>query len=242
MEIVIDIVVLKIGLIMIGVGFLVKSAPGLIAGYNTMPKEKKAQVDIKGLSTFMRNALILIGLVLIAGYFLFKWLGLPVIANSLLLFVPLFGSAIAVIKAQKFDHNKDKKTKLPYIIIGAVLLFVTGLITYGFIPSKVYIDAESVRFSGMYGTEIPVTRIDSIYLADRIPEIKIRTNGYSFGGIKKGFFYLDEWGNNRLLMHSGNPPYLIVAETTGRKTILTFKDKSKTERTYNDIFNVLNSP
>ncbi len=58
------------------------------------------------------------GLVLMAGFYLFKWLGILIIANAMLLIVPLFGSAIAMIKAQKYDHNKDKKTKLPYTILG----------------------------------------------------------------------------------------------------------------------------
>ncbi len=242
MDIVIDIVVIKIGLVFIGLGFLVKSTPDLIAGYNTMPKEKKENVDIKGLSTFMRKALIIMGLFLMAGFYLFKWLGILIVANSMLLIVPLLGSAIAMIKAQKYDHNKDKKTKPPYIILGLVFLFVAGLITYGAIPSKMYFDAESVRFSGMYGTEIPVSRIDSEYLADQLPKIKMRTNGYSFWSVKKRFFALDEWGNSRLLMHSGKPPFLIISESTGRKTIVNFRDETKTERTYNDILSLINRP
>lgn len=240
MDIVVDIVVIKIGLLMIGLGFLVKSTPDLIAGYNTMPKEKKKNVDIKGLSTFMRNALIIIGLVLMVSFYLFKWLGILILANSMLLIVPLFGSAIAVIKAQKYDHNKNKKTKLPYIVVGSALLFVAGLITHGSIPSKVSVTNDSVQFSGMYGTEIPVSGIDSVYLTYQIPEIKLRTNGYSFGGINKGFFYLDEWGNNRLLMHSGKPPFLVISESTGKKTIVNFRDKAKTEMTFKTINELIN--
>ncbi|MGV8091293.1 MAG: DUF3784 domain-containing protein [Mangrovibacterium sp.] len=70
-----DILNLIVGLFMIGIGFLVKSAPDLIAGYNTMPQDKKKNVDIEGLSTFMRNGLITIGLSIIIGYYLFKWIG-----------------------------------------------------------------------------------------------------------------------------------------------------------------------
>ena len=63
-----DILNIIVGLFMIGIGFLVKSTPSLIAGYNTMPDDKKKNVDIVGLSTFMRNSLIIIGLSIIAGY------------------------------------------------------------------------------------------------------------------------------------------------------------------------------
>ena len=68
-----DIVNIITGLFLIGIGFLVKYSPGLIAGYNTIPEDKKKNVDIDGLSTFMRNSLIIIGLSNIGGYYLFKW-------------------------------------------------------------------------------------------------------------------------------------------------------------------------
>jgi uncharacterized membrane protein len=105
-----DMLNLIVGLFMIGIGFLVKSAPDLIAGYNTMPKDKKKNVDIEGLSTFMRNGLITIGLSIIIGYYLFKWIGFTKIANSMILIVTLVGVSILVIKAQRFDHNRNRKT------------------------------------------------------------------------------------------------------------------------------------
>jgi hypothetical protein len=98
-----------IGLFIIGIGFLVKSFPSLIAGYNTMSEEKKKNVDIVGLSTFMRNGLIAIGLIIIFGYFMFKWLGFISIANVIMPIVILIGVPFLVIEAQKFDHNKTKK-------------------------------------------------------------------------------------------------------------------------------------
>ena len=61
------------GIFMIGVGFLIKSFPNLIAGYNTMSEDKKKHVDIEGLSTFMRNSFINIGFSIITGYYFFKW-------------------------------------------------------------------------------------------------------------------------------------------------------------------------
>ena len=224
-----------IGLFVIGIGFLVKSVPDLIAGYNTMSKEQKKNVDIEGLSTFMRNGLIAIGISIIIGYYLFKWIGITLIANSMLLIVILVGVTILVFKAQRFDHNKNKKTKLTYFILGFVFIFVIGLIAYGFIPSKVILNKDSVQFSGMYGIEIKIAEIDNVKLVDNLPEIKMRTNGFSFGTVKKGFFDLNEFGKCRLLIHSGNPPYLIISKGNGEKTIINFNEKSVTESTYTEI-------
>jgi hypothetical protein len=230
-----DILNLIVGLFMIGIGFLVKSAPDLIAGYNTMPKDKKKNVDIEGLSTFVRNGLITIGLTIIIGYYLFKWIGFTMIANSMILIVTLVGVTILVINAQKFDHNKTKKTKLTYFILGLVFIFVVGLITYGFIPSKTFYSNDTIRFSGMYGFEISINEIDNVELSDTLPTIKIRTNGFSFGSVKKGFFNLDNFGKSRLLIHSNTVPYLILSKNNGDKIIINFKGRIETEKTYNKI-------
>jgi len=225
---------------MIGIGFLVKSSPDLIAGYNTMPKEEKKNIDIEGLSTFMRNGLITIGLSIIIGYYIFKWIGFTMIANSMILIVTLVGVTILLINAQKFDHNKTKNYKLIYFITGLTFLFVIGLITYGFIPSKTIYGDDTIRFSGMYGFEISISDIENIELSDKLPTIKIRTNGFSFGNVKKGFFNLDKYGKSRLLIHSDLAPYLILSKNNGDKIIINFKDRIETEKTYDKIKTMIN--
>ncbi len=227
-----DIIILIVGFFLIGIGFLVKSAPDLIAGYNTMSEDKKKNVDIKALSTYLRNGVIVIGLTTIFGYFLFKWIGFSMVAHSMILVVPITGILILVIRAQKFDHNKEKKTKLTTLVFVLVILFVIGLMTYGLIPAKTHFDNDTVQFSGMYGLKMDISEIDQVELAYEIPAIKMRTNGFSFGTVKKGFFKLDELGRSRLLIHSDKPPYLIISKNDGKKTIINFKDKSTTESVY----------
>ena len=236
-----DILHVIVGLFLIGIGFLVKSAPGLIAGYNTMPEEKKKNVDINGLSTYMRNAMVTMGLCIIVGYFLFKWIGFPMLANAIILIVLLIGSPIMVVNAQKFDRNREKKTWQIYVVFGFAFAFVAGMITYGLMPSQMHITDDAIRFSGMYGTTIAISGIDDVHLADNIPTIKARTNGFSLGATKKGTFNLDEWGNSRLLIHSDRPSYLIISQTDGRKTIVNFKDPAKTEAKYHRIKEVTGS-
>ncbi len=75
-----------------------------------MSKEEKMNVDIKRASTFVRNGLIITGLIIIAGYYLLKWIGLSALANSIGIISTLAGTTIIVSMAQKFDHNKRKKT------------------------------------------------------------------------------------------------------------------------------------
>jgi hypothetical protein len=51
------------GIILIISGVLVKINPNLIAGYNTLSESDKQKIDIKRLSTFIHNGLILFGAV-----------------------------------------------------------------------------------------------------------------------------------------------------------------------------------
>lgn len=51
------------GIILIICGILVKYNPNLIAGYNTLSDADKKKIDIKRLSMFMHNGLIIIGAV-----------------------------------------------------------------------------------------------------------------------------------------------------------------------------------
>lgn len=230
-----DILHVIVGLFLIGLGFLVKSSPDLIVGYNTMPEEKKKNVDINGLSTYMRNAMIVMGVSIIVGYFLFKWAGFMMLANAIILIVTVFGGLIMVINARKYDRNKDQKSWQIFLVFGLTIAFVIALTAYGLIPSKMHITDDAVRFSGMYGVSIPMSAIETVYLSAHIPAIKARTNGYSFGATKKGFFNLDEWGRTRLLIHSDQPRYVIISKSDGSRMIFNFKDAAATEAKYQKI-------
>ncbi|MBE6181592.1 MAG: DUF3784 domain-containing protein [Rikenellaceae bacterium] len=96
---------LFIGSLLIILGLLVKRFPTLIAGYNTMPEEERRNVDIVGLSSFMRRHLVILGAlwILIA-------VGL-VLSNQTdaafliyLFYVPIYAFWM-VARAQRYNHN-----------------------------------------------------------------------------------------------------------------------------------------
>jgi hypothetical protein len=226
---------LIVGLFLIGIGFLVKSSPNLIAGYNTMPADKKKNVNIDGLSTFMRNGLIAIGLSIIVGYYLFYWIGLSIVANSIGFVVTIVGVIILVIGAQKFDHNRGKSIKPAIIGLAFTIAFVAGLLTYGFIPTKITDDNDLVRFTGMYGFKIKVSDIQKVELTEIIPTIITRTNGFSLGNIQKGYFKLSEFGKCKLFLQTTGGPYLIITGTNNAKTIINNRNPKITEDDYTRI-------
>lgn len=94
------------GAFLIVCGLLVKRFPMLIAGYNTMPKEKRKNVDIEGLSSFMRRHLVIIGGLLILLTVTLELTGqqeaLPII---LVIYLPVYVIWM-IVRSQRYDHNK----------------------------------------------------------------------------------------------------------------------------------------
>lgn len=198
-----------------------------------MPKDKKKNVDIDGLSTLMRNGLIIIGLLIIIGYYVLKWIGFSQFANFSILIVIFGGILILAIKARKFNHNK--KTKQNYLVSGIAIVFVLGLVFYGFSPTKTIINKESIKFTGMYGFEMKIQEVESIELVNEIPSVKIRTNGFSLGSVNKGTFKLKDWGKCKLLLHAKNHPFLIINNKNGEKIIINDKNPTTTKENYHKI-------
>ena len=94
------------GALLIVVGLLVKRFPMLISGYNTLPKEKRKNVDIDGLSSFMRRHLVIIGGLLILFTTILELTGQQEAFSIILaVYLPVYVIWM-VVRAQRYDHNK----------------------------------------------------------------------------------------------------------------------------------------
>jgi len=230
---------LIVGLIFIALGFLVRVYPGMLAGYNTMSAERKKNIDIEGLTRFMRNGLILMGLAIILLYLVLRWIDWSYLANMVIILVVLTGSVILFLTSGKFDHNPEKKSRSHYIVLGIVLLLLGGVFFYGFMTTKTQINGDMIRFTGLYGKEMHVSEIAEVELMDTIPRIVIRTNGFSLGTVHKGNFRLEEFGKCRLYINSGKGKYVIVTDVEGFRTILRYKNDQDSRSIYEQINRLL---
>lgn len=91
-----------VGLFLVVIGFLVVKFPMLIAGYNTMPKEKRDKVDIGSLSRMMCRWLIGIGICQMVGVALLNKLALYGEKNTFSAIIILGGCLIIMVKAQRY--------------------------------------------------------------------------------------------------------------------------------------------
>lgn len=94
-----------VGLVFIILGFLVKAFPNLLAGYNTMTKEQKVNVDVQGLTSWARKCLVGIGVVLIVAGIVLPIFNRGEFDQPIFASVVIIGVVVLIAGAQKFDKN-----------------------------------------------------------------------------------------------------------------------------------------
>ncbi|MCT8136761.1 hypothetical protein H1D32_02715 [Anaerobacillus sp. CMMVII] len=93
--------------------------------------------------------------------------------------------------------------KRNFLMLMGTIVFTFAIIGGAFYVGQssnvLTISKDELHISGTYGVDWQLEEITNIELVEELPEIKMRTNGYSFGGRLKGRFRLEELGNGRLL-------------------------------------------
>ena len=120
-------------------------------------------------------------------------------------------------------------------IIAAVALFVAGqFYVYSREPS---VDLTNERVSigvGFHDAEVPLSAIDSVTLADALPPIEGRINGFAAGGLLRGHFRVRDWGRGQLFINHRSPPYLVIG-TRDTFVVVNFDEAARTRALYEQL-------
>jgi len=100
---------LLIALLFVTLGVLIKYGKMyfLIAGYNTMSAEEKAQYNIKKIATLFRNVTFAMAAVLVIGYFLTFWLNSSAVETASILIAAFGGVAFLLSKANSSKYKSN---------------------------------------------------------------------------------------------------------------------------------------
>ncbi|UNC92278.1 DUF3784 domain-containing protein [Candidatus Contubernalis alkaliaceticus] len=205
----------------------------LIAGYNTMPKKEKENVDKDGLANFIGNWLFVLAGLLVSLEVL------PPYGNvSIIVFVVSFIMVITymVVGAQKYiKSNEISKSDKIFnnaragfaVIVGLIVL---GLIFLGSRDPRVEITEHSLKF--VPGSTVSLSKITEIQLKEEMPEVIKKKGGFDAGEIRRGRFLLEEMGAGTIYVHSSNQgPYIYIYHEDGF-IIFQHRDQKKTEELY----------
>ena len=215
----------------------------LISGYNTMKKEKKANVDVESLGKLMGMYGYLNGAVFFLVGILY---GLNVKIGGLLGFgFFIISTVYLLVKAQKYDHNlfdengKLKKSAkkeliLPMVIAGAVLIGVGLLMVFSLQPTRISTLEEGIEIHGMYGETYAWADMEQVELLDTLPNIEMRTNGSAMDSHLKGYFRTTEYGKVKLYVNAKLPPFVyFIAD--GEKVIFNLENAMKTKEAFEEL-------
>jgi len=233
---------LILGTLFTGMGLLVKhgKAHNHIAGYNTMSREEQANFDIEGYATFFRNYFVGLGLFIIVGYYIFYSMGWEKAAVIWLITSLFLSFPYLLIKGQQYNHNENKQTttKLSWIVsIFLVLVFAGIMVMLGksMVPPTINVQDNSIEISGIYGVEIPASKIESIQLTDKLPGVLAKTNGFNFANTLIGNFRLKELGKGKLFIEKDKPPFVKIDLKENGFLIVNYEDANKTKELYRNL-------
>lgn len=222
-------VIIGLSLLFFAIGFIVteKNAKYLLSGYNTMDEEDRKKVDIKAYILYFRNFHIILGVsFLILGSILTYFISEN--AGGIFLAVyPILAYIYFIATSSKYSKGLSSKwNKVGVIILLGTLIFVVGLLGYGFKENKLNFNSTNIEFKGSYGETLTKSEIQSIELVDQLPEIILKTNGFALGTINKGFFKTKNGEIVKLILNSDNKPVILFTKTDGKKIYYSAKDKS----------------
>lgn len=102
-------VILGVAILFILLGALIKYGKMyfLIAGYNTMPAEEQEQYDIEGVANVFWNAMLGMGLIMILGQLIGRFLPIKNLEFGLLFITVITGVAYLLIKINSDKYKKE---------------------------------------------------------------------------------------------------------------------------------------
>lgn len=229
-------VLIGMSLLFVVIGFIVteNNAKYLLSGYNTMSAEERKKVDLKAFIPYFRKFHIFLGVsFLVLGYVISL-----INKNASGIFIgvyPILAYIYFTVTSLKSSGGiKTRSNKVGLYILSGVLLFVIGLIAHGFRENPIRFDSQKIAFEGSYGETLTTDQIDHIGLVDELPEITLKTNGFALGSVKKGYFKTQNGEVVKLILNSGQGPYIVFTKTDGKKLFYSAKEKSN-EEVLNDL-------
>ncbi len=247
--------ILITGLVLIVAAWACYQYPNLINPYGSLPPERKELVNIEGLKKAVALIWGPTGFLLVvtATLQLLKVIDEDVCGVTLmvLVFAMMVPLSIAMKRYNAFGRDQSKSNirfvrdemplgsdksgklvksakaaRIAWGFAWVIVVLATLTLALSFRPTRITVGEETIKISGMYGREIPVSDIVSVDLLDEMPPIAMRTNGSDTGSQAKGHFRFSNGDKCMLFIHK-KAPY-IQLRTTEDLYYLNYSDKEKT--------------
>lgn len=221
-------------LLFIAIGFIVNehNAKYLLSGYNTMSEEERKKVNIKAYIQYFRKFHLFLGISFLPIGTLLTYF---IDENATGVFIGIYPIlAYTFFIATSFKYFNSQKNKIGVFILLGALILIIGFLGRDLQENKMLINSETIEFQGSYGEIVPLKTIKSIELVSDKPKITLRTNGFSLGSVKKGYFKTDKGEIVKLILNGDNKPYILLTKLDGKKIYYSAKEESN-EKLFEEI-------
>lgn len=202
-------------LLFLVIGFIITpgNAKNILNGYKELSEEEREKVDIVAFLRFHKRFHIVFSSLFLLLGLLALYFKSDLAASLVLGIVPLAAYFYYILKSK--DYFKNVKSSKAALWVSLILLSITTfmvlfLMIYGNKENQWVIEGEQLRISGMYGETISIENIEKIKLVDSLPKIKMKSNGFAVGDIRKGYFKLDNGKKVKLLWDRKAKPILCI--------------------------------
>lgn len=154
-----------------------------------------------------------------------------------LIFIALPTILVSAILVYLQKNKHFKMTKLGFVITSTIVAIIISLFPLfnSFKSQNVECNGNELVIHGMYGESVPIKDIKTVSIVNSLPDIRLRTNGYSFNGVSVGYFMTHNGKIVRLYIHSTTTPYLRIVSNSNEEIYINFDDASRTIELYDSI-------
>jgi len=249
--------IIVLSMIICGIFLLNGKGLNLIAGYNTMSKNKKEMYDKRAFGRFTGWIIIAFSLCLAIVPFGIHFQNEVIVNIGIGIGIALIlGSVIYMNTGKRFikknipemSENKNvnhsnKNTKITVIGVLVVVFVGSGIMFYqGSKDPIINIFDKNIEIKAMYGVTIDFSEITDILLIDKsMSEIGVGMRINGFGGIGKalkGHFRSDRAGETLLFVQYNSNPTIKIERKNDKDVYISFRDSEKTKVVYNEIISI----
>jgi hypothetical protein len=226
----------------------------LIAGVNTMSKEKKATMDLDYVAKYFGLIFGILGGIMFLGVFICTYFGIMNYFHRSMPFLILGSCAFLILffnvfkrkriynknagqtKTDLQSKNKSKRNWSTIICIATVV--PVGLLIYlAYKEPKAVIDANTFKLKGIYWVNLPFSEIvetDTI-VWNKMPAISLRTNGISLNKVHRGKFRTTDGDKVHLSIQRGISPVIKIVDKSGSVYYINRKNADETRQIFKKL-------
>lgn len=211
-----------------GVMKLAEKDPGIISGFKMSEDPQQREQDkiwLKRLFSYMRRA----NIATLIGGAIGIVSGLQIIYILSLILPISIAALLAYARRDTGSQKKGGKTAMIITILAVILIVSIPVLYLSRSNLNVSFSDDKMEISGLYGRDIPLSDITEVTLCNSLPEISLRTNGFSLGDTCLGYFRTSE-GKNIILFTHSDKYFVRITQNDGTTHYLSYRDKEATEQ------------